>query len=529
MNTKLSFLYSITYIFVVISFMLNSESVAGTKTVLDSTTTSTIKGAYGDGIHDDTKAIQAALDSVSNAGGGVILFANGKYLTGPLTIRANDTLKVDSTGAIIGTTNMKAYYKPGTDTSLSPGSISSFVPLLSAKNANHIAIIGKGYIDGQGPEWWTAYNNGTISSRPRMFQPTSCNNILLKNITLKNSPQFHFIPQWCDTVIVDSVTILAPPNSPNTDGIDPATCHYVVIKNCYIDNGDDNIAVKSGSTDPSDTDAACTRIYISHCTFMNGHGVSIGSETNGGVDSMYVDSCTFNGTTNGIRIKSYSRPASSANGGNVRNINYSNITMTNVKYPIYFSEYYPNIPPQTDPALPITSMTPHFHDITVTNLIAIGSTYAGVVVGVPEQPMTNIKFNNVSISASQPLELRNATLDTVNTSIVPGISYEVNGITNVQTEQQTVHLTNYSLSQNYPDPFNPSTTIRYSVAKEGPVTIKVYNIIGNLVATLVNQVKPAGTYTVQLSISDYHMASGVYFYRMQSGSFVDTKKFIVLK
>ena len=213
MNTRFYFIFSITYIFVVMSFIFNFGSIAATKTLLDSTS-STINGAYGDGIHDDTKAIQAALDSVSQAGGGVILFANGKYLTGPLTIRANDTLDVDSTGAIIGTTNMKAYYKPGTDTSLSPSSISSFQPLLSAKKANHIAIIGKGYIDGQGSEWWTAYNNGTISSRPRMFQPTSCNNILLKNITLKNSPQFHFIPQWCDTVIVDSVTILAPSSSP---------------------------------------------------------------------------------------------------------------------------------------------------------------------------------------------------------------------------------------------------------------------------------------------------------------------------
>ena len=284
-------------------------------------------GFVGDGVTDNTIAIQAALDSVSAAGGGVIRFSNGIFLTGPLTLKSSDTLEVDSSAGIIGTTRMTAYYKPGTDTTKPP---SSLVPLLTANYANNIAIIGEGYIDGQGQQWWTAYNNGTITVRPRMYQPNHCNNVLLKDITLKNSPQFHFIPEWCTNVTVDGVTILAPSNSPNTDGIDPATCHNVHITNCYIDNGDDNIAVKAGDIDPSDPNAGCSRIYISHCTFMHGHGVSVGSETNGGLDSMYVDSCTFNGTDNGLRIKSYR-----GRGGNVRDIYYSNITMTNVKYAIY--------------------------------------------------------------------------------------------------------------------------------------------------------------------------------------------------
>ena len=519
--TKYSLLFTVIMFCTGSSFALSKGSVVGAKTIMG-TTTSTINGAYGDGIHDDTKAIQAALDSVSAAGGGVVLFANGKYLTGPLVINSNDTLEVDSSGAIIGTTDMASYYKPGADTTKPP---SSLQPLLTANYVNNIAIIGKGYIDGQGQEWWTAYNNGTISVRPRMFQPNHCNNILLKNITLKNSPQFHFIPEWCNNITVDSVTILAPSNSPNTDGIDPATCHNVHITNCYVDNGDDDIAVKSGNPDPNDPNAACTQIYISHCTFIHGHGVSIGSETGGGVDSMYVDSCTFNGTTNGIRIKSYR-----GDGGNVRNINYSNITMTGVKYPIYFSEYYPSIPAQTDPAQMVTALTPQFHDITVTNLTATNSTYAGVVVGLPEMFLKNIKFNNVSISASNKLELRNTYLDTANTSITPGINYEIGGtVTDVINDNHTSQVTNYTLFQNYPNPFNPSTTIKYTVPREGLVTIKVYNVIGNLVATLSNEVKAAGSYSIKLSADKIKLASGVYFYRMQAGNFADTKKFILLK
>lgn len=408
------------FIFAFVSIVQSKKCTAETKTLSD-TASSSIKGAYGDGIHDDTKAIQAALDSVSAKGGGIILFAHGKYLTGPLTIKANDTLEVDGSGAIIGTANMKSYYPPGTDTSADIGSVKSFLPLFSADHADNIAIIGKGYIDGQGQEWWAAKENGILSKRPKMFEPHYCNNILLKNITLKNSPMYFFIPMWCDTVIVDSVSILAPPDSYNTDGIDPATCHYVLITNCYIDNGDDNIAVKA-----RDRHEVCSRIYVSHCTFMHGHGVSIGSDTRGGVDSMYVDSCTFNGTAHGIRIKSSSRKRLS--GGNVRNIYYSNLTMKNVKFPIYFCEYYPKVPPESDPPQPVTSGTPYFHDITVTNLKAVDCPNAGLIIGVPEMPMKNIKLINVSISAGKNLKLRNATVDTSNTRISPGIDYQVGGI-----------------------------------------------------------------------------------------------------
>ncbi len=485
---------------------------------------STGNGFVGDGQTDNTKAIQAALDSVSAAGGGVILLTNGIYLTGPLELKSNDTLYIDSTAGLLGTTNMKAYYKPGADTTIPP---SSLQPLLTANHANNIAIIGKGYIDGQGQEWWTAYNNGTISVRPRMFQPNYCDNVLLKNITLKNSPQFHFIPEWCNNVTVDSVTILAPSNSPNTDGIDPATCHNVNIRNCYIDTGDDNVAVKSGRYDPSDPNAGCSRIFISQCTFVHGHGVSIGSETGGGVDSMYVDSCNFNGTTNGLRIKSYR-----GNGGNVRNIHYSNITMTNVEYPIYFSEYYPNIPSQSDTAQPVTSLTPHFHDITVENLTSTGSAYGGVVVGLPEMPLTNIHLQNVNISSLVGIQIRNASIDTsnVNIKVTNGDSYiiEVNGyVTNITSIHDGARLNKFLLLQNYPNPFNPTTTIWFDLPKKSHVLLKVYNILGQPVKTLVDKDLIMGHYSFNFNASGF--SSGIYFYRVVTGNYDVTKKMILLK
>jgi hypothetical protein len=85
----------------------------------------------------------------------------------------------------------------------------------------------------------------------------------------------------------------------------------------------------------------------------------------------------------------------------------------------------------------------------------------------------------------------------------------------------------FELSQNYPNPFNPTTMINYSVPTASLVTIKVYDVLGREIANLVNEQKTAGSYNVQFNGSA--LASGVYFYRMQSGDFVQTKKLLLMK
>ena len=85
----------------------------------------------------------------------------------------------------------------------------------------------------------------------------------------------------------------------------------------------------------------------------------------------------------------------------------------------------------------------------------------------------------------------------------------------------------YQLCQNYPNPFNPNTKINYSIAKEGNVSLTVYNAIGSKVAILVNEFKPAGSYSVQFNGSN--LASGIYLYRLESGNYSAAKKFILMK
>jgi len=108
------------------------------------------------------------------------------------------------------------------------------------------------------------------------------------------------------------------------------------------------------------------------------------------------------------------------------------------------------------------------------------------------------------------------------------VFYNEAGVTiPVNNEQTYYQPTEFTLSQNYPNPFNPSTTIAYSVASEGIVELRVYSMLGEEVATLVNEVKQAGSFTTDFDAS--HLPSGVYFYKLQSGDFVTSKKMILMK
>ena len=88
---------------------------------------------------------------------------------------------------------------------------------------------------------------------------------------------------------------------------------------------------------------------------------------------------------------------------------------------------------------------------------------------------------------------------------------------------------NFSLAQNYPNPFNPTTMIKYSIGSNQHVTLKIYNVLGNEVVTLVNEVKDAGSYVVDFSTNSVQLSSGVYYYQLKSDSFIETKKMILIK
>jgi len=128
-------------------------------------------------------------------------------------------------------------------------------------------------------------------------------------------------------VNVHGVSIISPPDSPNTDGINPDSCRNVRISDCLLDVGDDCITIKSGrDADGRRIGKPAENYTIVNCTLLHGHGLSIGSEMSGGVKNIVVDNCTFNTTTNGIRIKS-----TRGRGGVIENVRISNLVMRNIR------------------------------------------------------------------------------------------------------------------------------------------------------------------------------------------------------
>jgi polygalacturonase len=188
-------------------------------------------------------------------------------------------------------------------------------------------------------------------------------------------------------VTIDRVTISAPDDSPNTDGIDVWGTN-IVIKNCSIASGDDHVAV-SGNT---------SNVSVTDCKFGVGHGVSIGSSTRGGVSNLVVDRCQFDGSQGGIHGKSIR-----GKGGGVENLRYSNITMTNVKYPIRFESVYGEHLKQAEETAtqPMADSTPVWRNVTFTNITATAAEkyQAGILWGRPEAPIENFTFKNVKITA----------------------------------------------------------------------------------------------------------------------------------
>jgi polygalacturonase len=372
-------------------------------------------GAAGDGKTLDTAAIQTALDQCGKAGGGIVHFAPGTYLTKPLFLSTKTTLQIDPGAKLIGTDEPSDYFKSGTNGGARTSA--SFNGLINGRNLTDITITGGGTIDGAGARWWVPAEAarqktpGYSMPRPRMISIANSRNVRVTDVTLQNSPSYHFVPADCENVVVSNVTVLAPERSPNTDAIDPSACKNVLITKCHIDVGDDNVAIKSGHK-VQGREFACEDITVTDCVFLHGHGMSIGSETTGGVRNVNVKNCVFVNTENGLRIKSQR-----GKGGLVEDINYSDLVMTNVDPAITFTCYYQQNSagdptqkpiPEDDSAKPVSQGTPVFRNIRVSNVTATCQRSAGLIVGLPESLVSNVVFSNVQITAASAFKIENA-------------------------------------------------------------------------------------------------------------------------
>lgn len=362
-------------------------------------------GAKVNGTSKDTAAIQAAIDACERRGGGVVRLTPGTWLSAPIVLKSNVTLQLDQ-GAILLASSDHQDYPPKIEFR-APGLQS----LVSATDATHVSITGKGVIDGAGESWWQEARSvddhgvmGSDHTRPRLVVFDHCRHVLVEGVTIQNSPMWQLVPYYCDDVTIRNIKILAPQHSPNTDAIDPFSSSHVRIDHVYADVGDDDVAIKSGEANSPGPDDPSRDITITDCIFLHGHGLSVGSEIAGGAQNIRAERIHFDGTDNGIRIK-----ANRDRGNDVSALLFRNIDMKNVNNAIIISEYYPKIlPPDPDPPQPVTRLTPHFHAITLENVTATDIASAGAIAGLPEAPIRDVVLKHVRIDAQHGLTISNA-------------------------------------------------------------------------------------------------------------------------
>jgi polygalacturonase len=351
-------------------------------------------GAVGDDRTLNTLAIQKGLDRARETGGKVLIPA-GIYLCGPLNMYAKTDLEI-AKGAVLKLRN---------DVDDFPVSNGRYQNLISISKATDVKISGAGTIDGQGEIWWEKTTAKTLSlRRPQLLFIEGTERIEITGVTFLNPPNTHVSIKSCTDVYIHQVTVQAPENSRNTDGIN-ISARNCTIEYCTINTGDDNIAINFGNRKQAAGDPEVKNMVIRNCTFGYGHGLSIGSFTSGGLSNLQVSNCTFEGTTSAIRIKT-----ARGRGGVIDQISYENIKINNSKYPIFISAYYPKEPasPVLDLATEIGEYNPVYKNIRLKNVEVSNSREGMIIWGIPESPIQNIAFENVKISAMHGAQIYNA-------------------------------------------------------------------------------------------------------------------------
>ncbi|MFB7249984.1 glycoside hydrolase family 28 protein [Microbacterium sp. NPDC056234] len=351
------------------------------------------------GVQRTTRALQAEIDRAADSGGGRVTITTGVHETGALRLRSRVELHLEA-GAVLRFVADPALYPPvaarweGTATTIHS-------PCIYARDAVDVAITGRGEIDGGGERWWDAHRASSLAyPRPTLIGIHQSERVEISGVTLRNSPAWTVHPLLCDDVHVTGVRIINPPDSPNTDGINPESSRNVRISDCHIDVGDDCIAIKAGSERSAER-VACENIAITNCTMVHGHGgVVIGSEMSGGVRGVVISNCVFQGTDRGIRIKSRR-----GRGGTVADVRVSNIVMDGVMCPVVINPFYFCGPEGKEPivsdrtAQPVGEGTPRFHGIHLAHITATNvSSCAAWISGLPEAPLESVTLEDFVVS-----------------------------------------------------------------------------------------------------------------------------------
>ncbi len=248
-------------------------------------------GATGDGTARDTAAIQQAIDRCWVLGGGEVIVPAGNYVSGAVALRSNTLLRLEKNAVITGTPDFADY--PVMQVRWEGKWIQGHVGLIYAIDAENIAISGPGKIAG----------NHALGGRPNAEKPLrhpaliemiGCKNISMENFSTDYYLMWSIHPTYCENIIIKNLTIRS--TGGNGDGIDIDSCRHVIIDGCDIASGDDCISLKSGRGMEANTLMKTTEdVHISNCTLSDSifACIGIGSETSGGIRNVTIKHCKF--------------------------------------------------------------------------------------------------------------------------------------------------------------------------------------------------------------------------------------------
>lgn len=297
-------------------------------------------GAVGDGITNDAKAIQKAIDICSSQGGGRVVIPAGKiFMSGSIVLKAFVEFHLEE-GAILKASNKLSDYDTmaGMQAQQTDTGVPSYVNceytgkpfqyFIFAKNAEHIQITGTGKIDGTEELYYGDIDQyhieGTFYPRIPMILLEKADHLIIRDVSLTRCGFWTLHLVGCEDVLIDSIKIINSLKMANSDGIDPDHCKNVRIINTYIECADDCLVFKN--TKAFQEYGTCENIVVSGCTFIStSAAIKFGTESENTFRNIVIENCSIERSNRGISLQL-------RDCGNIENVRFSNINIETRKF-----------------------------------------------------------------------------------------------------------------------------------------------------------------------------------------------------